>query len=146
MVDHSQHSSVALIEDLRGQGHKITTPRHLVIEHLSIREDNFSAEELVESLAPIGRATIYRTLKLLADRGLICKVVLEDGSARYRVNHGAHHHHLICVSCGATEDISRCGVDEVLDSVRLTTGYEIVGHRTEVYGVCPDCRSHPSTG
>ena len=74
MVDHSQHSSVALIEDLRGQGHKITAPRHLVIEHLSVREDNFSAEELVESLAPIGRATIYRTLKLLVDGGLICKV------------------------------------------------------------------------
>ena len=83
----------------------------------------------------------HHTLKLLVDGGLICKVVLEDGSARYRVNHGAHHHHLICVSCGATEDISRCGVDEVLDSVRLTTGYEIVGHRTEVYGVCPDCRA-----
>ena len=50
-------------------------------------------------------------------------------------------HHLICVSCGATEDISRCGVDEVLDSVRQSTGYEIVGHRTEVYGVCPTCRA-----
>ena len=144
-MDHTQHSSVALIEGLREQGHKITTPRHLVIEHLSVREDNFSAEELVENLAPVGRATVYRTLKLLLDRGLICKVVLEDGSARYRVNHGAHHHHLICVSCGATEDISRCGVDEVIDSVRLSTGYEIVGHRTEVYGICPDCRDHPAT-
>src|SRR5437762_3617956 len=132
--DHDHHDSLALIEDLREQGHKITTPRHLVIEHLTGREDNFTAEDVVEHLAPVGRATVYRTLKLLLDQGLICRVYMEDGSTRYRLNHGAHHHHLICVSCGATEDISRCGVDEVVDSVRLSTGYEIVGHRTEVYG------------
>ncbi len=130
----------ALVEDLRGQGFKITTPRFRVIEWLSDREGNFTAEELAAELAHVGRATVYRTLKLLLDRGLVCKVVLGDGSVCYRLSDKIHHHHLVCVGCGATEDIGRCGVEEVLASVHEASGYEIVGHRIEVYGFCPACR------
>lgn len=129
-----------LVEDLRGQGYKITTPRYRVIERVAARDDNFTAEEIAAELAPVGRATVYRTLRLLLDRGLLCKVVLGDGSVCYRMSHNVHHHHLVCVGCGATEDIGRCGVEDVLASVRGATGYEVVGHRIEVYGVCPRCR------
>ncbi len=130
-----------LVEDLREQGYKITAPRVRVIEHVAAHEDNFTAEELAAELAPVGRATVYRTLKLLLDRGLVCKVVLGDGSICYRVSHRVHHHHLVCVGCGATEDIGRCGVDDVLASVREATSYEVVGHRIEVYGFCPRCQA-----
>ncbi len=130
-----------LVEDLRGQGYKITTSRYRVLERLAGQDENFTAEELAGDLAPVGRATVYRTLKLLLERGLVCKVVLGDGSVCYRMSHTLHHHHLVCVGCGATEDIGRCGVDDVLASVRETTDYEVVGHRIEVYGFCPACRS-----
>ncbi len=130
-----------LVEDLREQGYKITAPRVRVIEHVAAHEDNFTAEELAGELAPVGRATVYRTLKLLLDRGLVCKVVLGDGSICYRVSHRVHHHHLVCVGCGATEDIGRCGVDDVLASVREATSYQVVGHRIEVYGFCPRCQA-----
>ena len=129
-----------LLDGLRGQGFKITAPRSRVIEWLAARDANFTAEELAAELEEVGRATVYRTLKLLLDQGLVCKVVLGDGSVAYRMSHKVHHHHLVCLGCGATEDIGRCGVGDVIATVREATGYEVVGHRIEIYGVCPACR------
>jgi Fur family ferric uptake transcriptional regulator len=132
--------SQGLLQELRDQGLKMTGPRNLVIERVAGRDENFTAEELAAELAPIGRATVYRTLKLLLDRGLICRVILNDGNVCYRVSHKAHHHHLVCVGCGATEDIHLGDVEVVLAGVREATDYELVGHRIEIYGLCPACR------
>ena len=130
-----------LLAELRNEGLKITGPRNLVIEHVSKREDNFTAEELAAELAAIGRATVYRTLKLLLEHGLICRVILSDGAVCYRVSHRAHHHHLVCVACGATEDVHLSDVEAVLSGVREATDYELLGHRIEVYGICPKCKA-----
>ena len=135
-----ENEAQVLLDDLRDQGFKITSPRHLVIERVAGRDENFTAEELAAELAPIGRATVYRTLKLLLDQGLICRVVLSDGAVCYRASHAGHHHHLVCVSCGATEDVHLTDVENVIDGVRSATDYEIVGHRIEVYGFCPTCK------
>jgi Fe2+ or Zn2+ uptake regulation protein len=133
-----------LVSELRDQGFKITSPRNVVIESVAGRDDNFTAEALAAELAPIGRATVYRTLKLLVDQGLVCRLVLGDGSVCYRVSHTAHHHHLVCVSCGATEDVDLSDVEDVLSRVREATEYDIVGHRLEVYGICPECKTRQS--
>jgi Fe2+ or Zn2+ uptake regulation protein len=130
-----------LVSELRDQGFKITLPRHQVIASVAGREDNFTAEELAAELSPIGRATVYRTLKLLLDQGLVCRIVLGDGAVCYRVSHKAHHHHLVCVSCGATEDVDLSDVEAVMAHVREATEYEVVGHRIEVYGFCPRCKA-----
>jgi Fe2+ or Zn2+ uptake regulation protein len=135
---HGQ-SGTGLLDGLRDHGYKITAPRARVLERLAGREDNFTAEELAAELAPVGRATVYRTLKLLVDKSLVCRVVMGDGSVAYRMSDQMHHHHLVCVGCGATRDIERCDVDEVVANVHAASGYEIVGHRIEVYGFCPDC-------
>jgi Fe2+ or Zn2+ uptake regulation protein len=134
-----------LVSELRDQGFKITSPRQFVIESVAGREDNFTAETLAGELSPIGRATVYRTLKLLVDQGLVCRLVLGDGSVAYRVSHAAHHHHLVCVSCGATEDVALADVEDVIGRVRDATDYDIVGHRIEVYGICPACRARQTT-
>jgi Fe2+ or Zn2+ uptake regulation protein len=136
-----------LVEELRGQGFKITAPRFLVLERVTGQHDNnFTAEELAAELAPVGRATVYRTLKLLLEQGHICRVILSDGAVCYRLSHKAHHHHLVCVSCGATEDVHLEDVEDVLDRVRDATDYEVVGHRLEVYGFCPRCKSLQKKG
>ena len=121
--------SQSLLEELRNEGLKITGPRSLVIEYVAKREDNFTAEEL----------------KLLLEHGLICRVILSDGSVCYRVSHKAHHHHLVCVSCGATEDVHLSDVEAVLSGVREATDYELLGHRIEVYGICPACKASGRT-
>jgi Fe2+ or Zn2+ uptake regulation protein len=105
-----------LIVGLKQQGHKITLPRQLVLERLAI-DENFTAEGLVEELTSVGRATVYRTLKLLLNEGLICRVVLDDGSVSDRLSGAGHHHHLVCVSCHATQDIPECDL-EGIDGIR----------------------------
>ena len=137
----TQTPAEGLLEELRNEGLKITAPRNLVIEDLAKREGNFTAEELAADLAAIGRATVYRTLKLLLEHGLVCRVILSDGSVCYRVSHKAHHHHLVCVSCGATEDVHLSDVEAVLAGVREATDYDLLGHRIEVYGICPMCKA-----
>ncbi|HLF79188.1 MAG TPA: Fur family transcriptional regulator [Dehalococcoidia bacterium] len=134
-----QTAAEGLVNELRDQGFKITSPRYQVIEHVAGRDGNFTAEELAAELAPVGRATVYRTIKLLLDGDFICRIVMGDGSVCYRVSDKAHHHHLVCVSCGATEDIRLADVEAVMAHVRDATEYEVVGHRIEVYGVCPQC-------
>ncbi len=129
-----------LVADLRGQGFKMTSPRIRVIERVAGRADNFTAEELAAELAEVGRATVYRTLKLLLDQALICRVILGDGSVCYRASNEAHHHHLVCVGCGETEDVHLEDVEKMLMRVRSATEYELVGHRLEVYGYCPNCK------
>ena len=130
-----------VVDKLRDHGFKITHPRYQVIEHVATRDETFTAEELAAELAPVGRATVYRTIKLLVEQGLLCRVVLGDGSVCYRTSHLAHHHHLVCVSCGATEDIHLSDVEAVMGRVREATEYEVVSHRIEVYGFCPRCRT-----
>jgi Fe2+ or Zn2+ uptake regulation protein len=134
-----QTAAQGLANELRDQGFKITSPRYQVIEHVAGRDGNFTAEELAAELTPVGRATVYRTIKLLLDGDFICRIVMGDGSVCYRVSDKAHHHHLVCVSCGATEDIRLADVEAVMAHVRDATEYEVVGHRIEVYGVCPAC-------
>lgn len=137
-MNHS--NAQVLLDDLRDQGFKITSPRHSVVESVAGRDENFTAEELAAELAPIGRATVYRTLKLLLDQGLVCRVVKGDGTVCYRAAHKSHHHHLVCVSCGATVDVHLTDVEAVIEGARGVTDYEIVGHRIEMYGFCPDCK------
>jgi Fur family ferric uptake transcriptional regulator len=141
----TQTPAQGLANELRDQGFKITSPRFQVIEHVASREDNFTAAALAVELAPVGRATVYRTIKLLLDGGFICRIVLGDGSVCYRLSDKAHHHHLVCVSCGATEDIRLADVESVMTHVRDATNYDVVGHRIEVYGVCPECKSRGVT-
>ncbi len=131
----------SLLKELRGHGFKITGPRVQVIEQVASQDENFTAEGLTAALAPVGRATVYRTLKLLIDAELVCRVIMNDGSVAYRLSHEAHHHHLVCTSCGATEDIHLSDVEAVLSRVRDATEYEIASHRIEVYGLCPRCKA-----
>ena len=135
-----------LVNDLRDQGYKITSPRFQVIERVAAREENFTAEELAAELAPVGRATVYRTIRLLLDQGMVCRIVLGDGSVCYRVSDKAHHHHLVCVACGATEDVKLGDVEAVMAGIRDATDYEVLGHRIEVYGLCPACKRRAAAG
>ncbi len=134
-----------LISGLRNQGHKITLPRQLVLERLAT-DQNFTAEGLVQELTSVGRATVYRTLKLLLNEGLICRVVLDDGSISYRLSGPGHHHHLVCVSCHATEDIAECDIEGLIEGIRKNARYSVLGHRIEVYGFCPTCRENSAAG
>ena len=111
-----------------------------VIGVIASMPGHFTAEALAARVRGVGRATVFRTLKLLVDEGVVCRVLLDDGHLHYRLSRSAHHHHLVCTQCGAIEDFTTCDVAEVIDDLSRRTGYEIESHWLELYGRCSRCR------
>lgn len=116
-----------------------TGARRRILQAIASQRTQFSAEELCQQLPQVGRATVYRTLSRLVHEGLLCKVVLEENVLRYQVSPLDHHHHLVCVHCNTVQDIEACEVTDFVRQAAAETGYELLGHRLEVYGRCPRC-------
>jgi Fur family transcriptional regulator, ferric uptake regulator len=112
-----------------------------VIGVLATMSGHFTAEELASRVRGVGRATVFRTLKLLADEGIVCRVMLDDGHLHYRLSRSSHHHHLVCTQCGAIEDFTTCDINEVISELSRRTGYQIESHWLELYGRCQSCKN-----
>jgi Fur family ferric uptake transcriptional regulator len=119
---------------LRGGGYKLTPQRMAVLEALAA-EQHQSFEELRGRCRGIGVVTLYRTLDLLAELGIVRRLELGD-RPRYELSE-PHHHHLICESCGSISEFDECP----LDAARLpAAGFEVHSHSLEVYGRCVACK------
>ena len=136
--------SYPLAEQLLGalgeQGYRSTSPRRAVLQAVASQRRHFTAEELRQQLPGVGRATIYRSLKLLVDSGVLCRVLLEDGNLHYQLSHQGHHHHLLCVECGDSQDLLGCDIEELLKEVSIAHNFQLSGHWLEVYGRCHNCQ------
>ena len=131
----------------------MTIPRKAILEVLSNSEDPLSAEDIyisVHGMYPaIGLTTVYRTLDLLVQTGVVYKFDFGDGRARYELmdhfSTKAHHHHLICTSCKTIIDYDDF-VHEELDLIHKTEdalskrhSFQIKGHTMQFYGLCDKC-------
>ena len=129
-----------ILEALDERGFRSTAPRRALASAIGDQDRHFTAEGLRKQLPPsIGRATVYRTLKILVETGVLCRVLLEDGDLHYQLSHHGHHHHLLCVHCGSSQDLAGCDIEEVLISTTTRHGFELSGHWLEVYGRCRNC-------
>ena len=105
-----------------------------------------SIEELladVRALDPkVGYATVYRTLKLMAESGIAYEREFGDGLTRYELADGqAHHDHLICDQCGRITEFEEPEIQRLQDKVAASHGFELRSHKHELYGICPLCRA-----
>ena len=138
---HAPQEGLGLLEALEDCGQRMTGQRALLARHLDGKAEAFSAEEIARELPGVGRATIYRTLKLLVEAGALCKMQLPDGSPRYKRDAAAHHHHhLVCTVCRRVEEFRHPSVERMLRTMRDEVGGTVVGHRLEIFIVCNDCR------
>ena len=130
-----------IIAALEKHGSRITWPRRELAALLARRTDSFSAEELVAGLSGLSRATVYRTLRLLVEVGIVCKTAMPDGSPRYSLDEAyhRHHHHLVCVACGCVAEFRHPAVEHVLRAMKNHVAGELIGHRLELYHRCPGC-------
>lgn len=142
-VSLSQESIVRLLSE---HGHRVTSPRRLVIDAVLGHERPFTAEQVVAEAPEAGRATVYRTLELLASVDVLSRILLADGHPAYVVGSPGHRHHLVCSGCGATVSFTACPVDELVENLRASTHYAIAGHHLEVFGTCPTCTSGAAVG
>ena len=140
---HPRPRSAAVVDDIVDElshlGYRDTEPRRLVISAVAARSQPFTAEELYAALPCVGRATVYRGLRLLVDANLVCRVLLEGGEMRYQLSHGDHHHHLLCAVCGKSADLVGCDVEALLQTAAEAVGFQMSGHWLEVYGRCANC-------
>jgi Fur family transcriptional regulator, ferric uptake regulator len=129
-----------IIERLEMRGHRITGSRRRVLDAVMAQPAHFSVDDVLHATRKVGRATVFRTMKILLDLNIVCRVILDDGAMHYRVSTRGHHHHLVCIDCGRVEDFSQCDVQSLTRDLAAATGYEIERHWLEVYGRCQACR------
>lgn len=136
----SKHPSLAaIVQRLEDRGHRVTAPRLAVLAAAADAGDQFSAEDIVQRLPHVGRATVFRALKLFVEMDVLCRVLLDDGNLRYRWSRRGHHHHLVCSECGAVEDFTACDVSELVSELTRRAGFTVEGHWLEIYGRCRAC-------
>ena len=128
-----------VVQRLEDHGYRVTVPRLKVLAEIADAGDQFSAEDIGQRLRGVGRATVFRTLKLLVDLDVLCRVLLDDGTLRYRWSQRGHHHHLVCAECGAVQDFTVCDVADLVREVAHRRQFTVEGHWLEVYGRCATC-------
>ncbi len=128
-----------VINELESRGHRLTASRLAVLAEVYAAADHFAAEDIHRNLPRVGRATVFRTIKLLVDESILCRVLFDDGRLLYRWSRQGHHHHLVCKSCGTVRDLSGCGVEALLADALKAVGFSMDGHWLEVYGRCEVC-------
>ena len=96
---------------------------------------------LVQKRRPdIGRTTVYRTLKLLQEAGLASELALDGQQTRFEVDYNREHHdHFICKSCGDIFEFSSPEIERLQDVAAQEIGFEIEGHRHQIFGSCKSC-------
>lgn len=127
------------------KGLKSTRQRDIILDGFLSTNSHMSIEELYMKLRTkhpnIGYATVYRTLKLLAEAGLAREIHFGDGQTRYEhATEGEHHDHLVCIRCGDVQEFTNDAIENLQDEIAATHGYLIHTHKLELYGICPKCR------
>lgn len=141
-IEYQKMLQQSAIERLEDSGHRLTNGRRRVLDVLAAQQAGIAAESVVGKLPDIGRATVYRTLRLLVTEGVLCKLAFEDGAPKYVLSSRmAHHHHAICVSCGIVREFRASILERALRGLPGAGGDRVVGHRIEVYIQCASCRS-----
>ena len=137
----------------RGCGYRLTLGREAILDILSKAEGHLSAEDIFMKVRPkypnVGLTTIYRTLEVLSDIGMVHKMDFGDGRARFELAEGPkgkqHHHHLVCTECKMVIDYTDF-IDEEVELLKHTEDglskkykFKITNHIIQFYGLCEKC-------
>ncbi len=133
-----------IIQALERAGYQATPNRRLVAELVAATGGHFTAADLLErgrrEQVKIGRATVFRALDLLTDLRVVERLDLPTGAHAYvTCDPDEHHHHLVCSSCGHSEDVADGELARLVDDIGRRHGFRIEAHRLELFGICPRC-------
>jgi Fur family ferric uptake transcriptional regulator len=127
---------------LAKNGLRLTHQRRRILDYFLESDRHLSQEEIYLALRKhgLGRATVFRTLKMLEEAKLVNHVVGSDGTPRFEVNvERPHHDHLICVDCGRIQEVRWPKLEAIQDEACRKIGFTPKWHRHEVFGRCRDC-------
>jgi Fur family transcriptional regulator, ferric uptake regulator len=137
--------------ELRAKGRRVTRQRELIWETLTAEpERHLSAEDVVESvrarMPQVSASTIYRTLELLVEEGLLLRTDLGGDRAYYEPAREHAHHHLVCESCGAVEHLHDEQLGDLRECVRASAGFAVGRGEITLFGLCARCRPAADAG
>lgn len=131
---------------LRERDIRPTRQRLAVLRELAREPNDITAATLWRRMrarkhATIGLATVYRTLALLDERGVIDSLSHHASERCFRLCRDAHHHHLVCEGCHRVVELGDCDLGAWVDETAGRHGFTASGHQVEIAGLCVECRS-----
>jgi Fur family transcriptional regulator, ferric uptake regulator len=133
-----------IVARLRQAGHKITTQRVAIIKIVIESDELLTPSALYKKardLDPeVGEVTVYRTLDILSQLGLVCMVHTGENTHSYIGRPAEHHDHLICSECGKVVNFTDCNISKLEKRLVGETGFAINEHRLDFYGKCRECK------
>jgi Fur family ferric uptake transcriptional regulator len=139
-------TDTSLADKLRERGLRLTPQRQLILEavhglgHATPEQIHHAVRERA---AGVNITTVYRTLELLEELGLVTHTHLSHGSPTYHAAGEHQHVHLVCRSCGTISEVDPSVMTAVTEQLHEQRGFRVdVGH-VSLFGVCADCEEHP---
>lgn len=130
---------------IREAGYRLTRPRLAILDAVAESDVALTAEQVHRQARArypsLGLVTVYRTLDLMVDLGLVHRLPTEAGGQVYlRAGRTPPGHLLICRSCHSAVEVPCAGLEEMTERLERQTGFTIQGHWLELFGLCPACR------
>ena len=142
-MSRSQKSDALIIETLRKNGYKATPQRIIVCRFALHCRDHPTAQRIyneVRKMHPtVSLATVYKTLQILTEHGLIQELDLPQSQARFDSYVGPHLN-LTCVRCGNIQDFDDDAAQELVERVTIKAQFTRTGQRLDIYGICKTCQ------
>ena len=134
--------------DLRARGYRLTPQRQLVLEAVASLGHATPEEigtEVRKTAAAVNISTVYRTLELLEELGLVTHTHLGHGAPTYHVASDDDHVHLVCRECGAVAESSPAVIGGLVDELARTEGFAVDVAHFAIFGRCRACAGAPPT-
>jgi Fe2+ or Zn2+ uptake regulation protein len=136
---------------LSQKGYRLSEPRKRIMELLESAEVALSPfqihQELQQKDCELGLVSVYRTLELLTRLKLVTVVYDPQRNPGYILSTIGHHHHIDCQECHKALEFSGSDdIDELVHRVEAETSFQVRDHLLQLFGLCPECQQHRSTG
>jgi Fe2+ or Zn2+ uptake regulation protein len=132
---------------LGAHGVRFTRGRRRVLAAVSAADGPLAASQIHAAVKTVPLSSLYRSLAVLVDAGVLAPHHAGDGTTRYELAEWltGHHHHLVCVSCGTVSDVGASAeheevVDRLVEAFAVAGDFAVSGHRFEIEGRCSSCR------
>ena len=125
---------------------KFTNQREIILYTLYNNEQHFTSEELymlIKQEYPdlsVGIATVYRTLTVLEENGLVSSISLGTQGKKYEIANKPHHDHIICEKCNKIVEFENEEIEALQDSIAKNNGFKLTNHLMQLYGICGKCQ------
>ncbi len=133
-------------EMLKESGLKNTKQRKAIFDILAMSQQPLAVEDVYLTLkgnrTDVNLSTVYRALECMSGSSVVRKLsVAGDNRMRYELDRPTHRHYLVCVQCKKMLPVGHCPLEAYEKAVAQDTHYAIMGHRLDIYGLCPECQA-----